>query len=185
MTVEVGTHTPFFFCTTSEISDLFSVLHINQGNGKPPMEEVIEIVAAVNSKGERNDFAQDVAGIDDANKGSTGRGKEGSGGDKMKRKREELDGGVGAEGVAQNSGRDERLTRYLEWAGTHYIHRPGNVDRLTFHIYFAVQIALEMHREEKKHFKTQSLTFLILLNSVLGCGNAKERCSSYCKTFGL
>lgn len=107
--------------------------------------------------------------------------------DKGKRKRDEREGeGTEGEGDGKKGvGKEERLTKYLEWAGTHYVQRPGNVDRLTFHIYFAMQIALEMHREDKKRFRTQSLTFLILLNSVIGCGDDKEQCTSHCKKFGL
>lgn len=112
-------------------------------------------------------------------KEAAGVGGEGKG---KKRAREDVDR---KDGEDAGDEANDRVTKYLEWAGTHYIHRPGSVDRLTFHIYFAVQIALEMHREDKKEISTRSLTFLVLLNSILCCGSDKEHCTSKCKRFGI
>lgn len=97
---------------------------------------------------------------------------------------EKVDGASTTATVLDNVGPTDSR-RFLEWAGTHYIQRPASVDRLTFHIYFAIQVALEMHREQNIRFTSLQQRLLILLNSVLVCGTHKDLCDNDCKHFGI
>lgn len=89
------------------------------------------------------------------------------------------------------SGDPKTSPTVLEWNGTRYIVRPGCVDQLTFHMYFALQLALNIHREKKEFFDPRHLRFMIALASVIRCGSEGKKgsegvlCTSECKTYGL
>lgn len=81
----------------------------------------------------------------------------------------------------------------LEWNGIHYVVRPDSIDQLTFHMYFALQVALRIHRDEKVPFDHKHMRFMIALSSVIRCGTDDGKksklnsrlCTLDCKTYGL
>lgn len=73
----------------------------------------------------------------------------------------------------------------LEWNGTRYVVRPACVDQLSYHMYFALQIALDLHRRQKVGFNTRHFSFMVALSSVIRCGNVKDTCNLECKTYGV
>lgn len=73
----------------------------------------------------------------------------------------------------------------LQWNGTNYIVRPESIDPLTFHLYFALQVALNAHRELKSSTEDGHLRLMLALGSVLRCGDVLNQCTSDCKTYGV
>lgn len=93
--------------------------------------------------------------------------------------REELEAGKAA-----GLGRDAMM-KYVEWAGDRYIMRPAQVDKLTFHIYFALQTALEMHREKKTPFLSRQIRLMCCLTTIIACGSNEKVCTEICKKYDL
>lgn len=73
----------------------------------------------------------------------------------------------------------------LIWRGIRYIVRPECVDPLTFHLYFALMVALDMHRALKVRMDDRHLRFMLAIGSILRCGDAHNQCTSECKTYGV